>query len=107
MNITLIIIITITITWGLLNRYVYSHQAYIDILWKEIFEYTTEIAKSRKLYEEVGMYDMLELFERKSNRAGRLINALLDYYYPNLELQDNDQKEYVEKYHYIEKHDYT
>lgn len=100
----ILIIITIGITWFSLDKFVYGYKAQIKKLWKEIFRYAQELAKWEKAEKELGHVVASGFFfalRKRKNRAGKLINALLDYHYADTE--DEDEQEYVKDNRYEEK----
>ncbi|KKS37971.1 MAG: hypothetical protein A3G49_01290 [Candidatus Sungbacteria bacterium RIFCSPLOWO2_12_FULL_41_11] len=104
MSISLLIILIVVITWGLLHFFVYGHKAQINRLWKEIFRYAHETAKLKNINDELGSIatsDALHILQIRANRTGKLINALLDYHYADTE--DEDEQGYVKDNHYEEK----
>jgi len=100
MSILLLVIITAVVTWSLLHALVYGHKAQINRLWKEIFRYAHETAKWNKM-GGTATGDFLHICKTKANRAGKLVNALLDYHYADTE--DEDEQRYVEDNRYEEK----
>lgn len=105
MSILLLVISTAITTWGLLYFFVYGHKAQINKLWKEIFRYAHETAKLKKMIDEVGsatiFADSLNALRIKENKAGKLIDALLDYHYGDIE--NEDEQEYAKNNYYEEK----
>lgn len=100
-----IIIPTAIATWFLLDEFVYGHKTQIKKLWEEILQYVDMAGKINETAEKVGAKTILagasNSLKTKQDRAGKLINALLDYYYADTE--NEDEQEYVKNNRYEEK----
>lgn len=100
-----IIIPTAIATWFLLDEFVCGRKAQIKRLWGKVFFCTHEIAKWEKMINEVGSATLfakgLNDFKARKKRIGKLINALLDYYY--VDTENENEQEYVEDNRYKER----
>ena len=75
---------------------VYNHKVQIKRLWKEIHRDAYQIGEINK---KLGNFDpgLKYAYRQKMNRAGKLINALLEYNYPG---KNEAETEYVENNKY-------
>lgn len=96
MKILLVAIISACVTWGLLYELFYGPKARVKRLWNEMFKYAYEIGKYKKESKDAnhGVYDQfVSILESKSNKTGKLINAILEYEYQDE--NNEEEKEYV------------
>lgn len=106
MDKAILVIIIISFTWFLVYEYSYSAKARVKKLQKEISKYSSRISTfsnikdANVLLHGKIVYD-LELMQ---DRAGKLINSILEYEYPNLEEQEPKIQEYVLENKYEIKH---
>lgn len=59
----------------------FSPKAMIEKLWKEVFKFSHEIGKLKKLNEEVGWRINIGAWQKQIDKREKLINALLEYYF--------------------------
>src|SRR3989344_1998007 len=88
------------ITWAVLYFGFYGHRAVIRKLWKEIFEYARVTDKYNNMKGGVDFViePAIRELNAKSNKAGRVINALLDYHYG--ETENEEEKGYIHQHRY-------
>lgn len=86
-------------TWLVLDITFYSPKYQIKRLWKEVFRNAEEEEKITKKSEGKDLFayeGIFSLFKSRSDRAGKLINALLDYHFPDT----MENQEYLEENKY-------
>lgn len=99
-------LLTLILVSYFLYIFLYSSEARIKRLWKEIFKYASRVGELKKnekadvLLTGQMIYDL----ESRQDRAGKLINAILEYEYPNLEDEEEEKQEYVSENKYEVKH---
>lgn len=89
MYILLIILGTTFITFVILYEFLFSPQARIRILWKEIFKIDTKIGEMKN---NGGYNPMIGLCEDIILKKKKMINALLDYYF-----NPEEDEEYIKE----------
>lgn len=88
------------LTWLFFEEYFYSPKACIKRLWREVLEISRMTGEMRKLEDTSGFHGLgIEKLEKLSNVRGNLINALLDYHFPNTE-EDQEVEQYVKEHRY-------
>lgn len=84
------------VAWYILDTYFYSHKAIIKRLWKGIFENTSKIVELEKTAGKNILFTPIAYLEWRTELSGKLINALLDYYYSKQEgEEDEEENEYA------------
>jgi len=76
-----------------------GHKYQIKRLWREIFNNALQVGKWRKVGEGIDI--VISALQAKQDRAGKLINALLDYHYFHTE--NEEEIEYVNENRYESK----
>lgn len=101
MSTLFIVVATALVTWLLLHNLIYSHKSQIERLWKKVFKFAVERGKLEREGDSVAFFEIINAYNKAADRAGRLINALLDYHYTDEE--DDEEREYVHENRYEEK----
>lgn len=87
------------VTWLAVYKLFYEPKSQIKRIWKDILKNAHQVGQLKNKGAEQYYYLIKELNEQ-SDKAGLLINALLDYYFSD---GNEENKDFVEEHRYEQK----